>query len=79
DLDAIARLDDFPDDREIVVYCSCPNEVSARRAAQILLQKGYRRVRPLAGGIDAWVKAGYPVEEGSPVRLPKRPAVLEAA
>jgi membrane protein DedA with SNARE-associated domain/rhodanese-related sulfurtransferase len=79
DHDAIARLDDFPDDREIVVYCSCPNEVSARRAAQILLQKGYRRVRPLAGGIDAWVKAGYPVEEGSPVRLPKRPAVLEAA
>lgn len=79
DLDAIARLSDFPDDREIVVYCACPNEVSARRAAQVLLQKGYRRVRPLAGGIDAWVKAGYPVEEGAPIRLPKRPAMLEAA
>jgi membrane protein DedA with SNARE-associated domain/rhodanese-related sulfurtransferase len=79
DLDAIARLGDFPADREIVVYCACPNEVSARRAAQILLQKGYRRVRPLAGGIDAWVKAGYPVEEGAPVRLPGRARALEAA
>ena len=79
DLDAIARLADFPDDREIVVYCACPNEVSARRAAQILLQRGYRRVRPLAGGIDAWVKAGYPLEEGTAVRLAKRATELEAA
>jgi len=73
------RHHEIPRDRDIILYCSCPNEVSARRAAQILLQKGYRRVRPLEGGIDAWVKAGYPVEEGAPVRLPKRPAVLEAA
>lgn len=79
DLDAIARLADFPEDREIVVYCACPNEVSARRAAQILYRKGYRRVRPLAGGIDAWVRAGYPVEEAVAVRLPGRKRALEAA
>lgn len=64
DLDAIARADDFPDDRDIIVYCACPNEASARRGAQLLLQKGYRRVRPLAGGIDAWTNAGYPLEHG---------------
>ncbi|MEO8537293.1 MAG: VTT domain-containing protein [Betaproteobacteria bacterium] len=62
DLDAIARGDDFPRDRDIVLYCACPNEASARRGAQLLLGKGYRRVRPLAGGIDAWVAAGHPVE-----------------
>ena len=67
DLDAIARLDDFPADRDIVIYCACPNEESARRGAQLLMQKGYRRVRPLQGGIDAWVSAGYPIEHGMPV------------
>jgi membrane protein DedA with SNARE-associated domain/rhodanese-related sulfurtransferase len=67
DLDTIAQADDFPDDRDIVLYCACPNEASARRGAQLLMQKGYRRVRPLAGGIDAWTQAGYPVEHGAKV------------
>jgi len=67
DLDAIAQAGDFPDDRDIVLYCACPNEASARRGAQLLMQRGYRRVRPLAGGIDAWMRAGYPVEHGAKV------------
>jgi membrane protein DedA with SNARE-associated domain/rhodanese-related sulfurtransferase len=67
DLDTIAQAADFPDDRDIVLYCACPNEASARRGAQLLMQKGYRRVRPLAGGIDAWTRAGYPVEHGAKV------------
>jgi membrane protein DedA with SNARE-associated domain/rhodanese-related sulfurtransferase len=65
DLDAIARSDDFPADRDIVLYCACPHEASARRGAQILMRKGYRRVRPLAGGIDAWIAAGHAVEDAS--------------
>ncbi len=65
DLDDIARdVDRFPRDREIVFYCACPNEVSAKRAAQILLAKGFREVRPLIGGLDAWLAAGHPVEHG---------------
>ena len=71
DLEAIASADDFPDDRDIVLYCACPNEESARRAAQLLLKKGYRRVRPLVGGIDAWFAAGHPVEHGMPVNFAK--------
>jgi membrane protein DedA with SNARE-associated domain/rhodanese-related sulfurtransferase len=67
DLDALARADDLPSDRDIVLYCACPNEESARRGAQLLMQKGYRRVRPLAGGIDAWSAAGHPVEHASPM------------
>ena len=56
DLDAIARADDFPDDRDIVLYCACPNEESARRGAQLLMQQGLspgaaagRRHRRLVG------------------------------
>jgi membrane protein DedA with SNARE-associated domain/rhodanese-related sulfurtransferase len=67
DLDAIAHAADFPGDRDIVVYCACPNEESARRAAALLMQRGFRRVRPLEGGIDAWASAGYPVEHALPV------------
>ena len=69
DLDAIVRRADLPRDRDIVLYCSCPNEASARRAATILLRRGLRRARPLAGGIDAWVASGYPVEPGAAVEV----------
>lgn len=78
DLDAIARSRDFPDDRDIILYCACPNEASARRGAQLLMQKGYRRVRPLAGGIDAWIAAGHPVEHGVPVTFAKAPRAAAA-
>jgi membrane protein DedA with SNARE-associated domain/rhodanese-related sulfurtransferase len=47
---------------EVVVYCACPNEASAVKVAQALVQRGFRRVRPLAGGIDAWIEAGHDVE-----------------
>jgi len=47
---------------EVVVYCACPNEATAARVAKALLQRGFKRVRPLAGGIDAWIASGMPVE-----------------
>jgi rhodanese-related sulfurtransferase len=49
-------------DGDVIVYCSCPNEASAARVAKLLMQRGYHCVRPLAGGIDAWMAAGYEVE-----------------
>jgi len=64
DLDAISRAQDFPIDQDIILYCACPNEESARRAAQILLGKGLKRVRPLVGGLNAWIEAGHAVEHG---------------
>ena len=80
DLDAIARIDDLPEDRDIVLYCACPNEESARRAAHLLMKKGYRRVRPLIGGIDAWSAAGHPVEHAAPVNFAKaKRSSVEAA
>jgi membrane protein DedA with SNARE-associated domain/rhodanese-related sulfurtransferase len=47
---------------EVIVYCACPNEASAAMVAKQLMRAGFKRVRPLAGGIEAWVEQGYPVE-----------------
>lgn len=56
DLDAL--LKQLPIDREIVVYCACPNEASAAVAARHLKRAGFRKIRPLLGGIEAWIGAG---------------------
>lgn len=62
-LDEIAaRLDELPRDREVIVYCTCPNEASAAVVAKQLMDHGFERVRPLHGGLDAWIAAGYAVE-----------------
>jgi membrane protein DedA with SNARE-associated domain/rhodanese-related sulfurtransferase len=50
-------------DHEVVVYCACPNDASAVKVAGMLRQRGFQRVRPLAGGIDAWTAAGFDLEE----------------
>jgi rhodanese-related sulfurtransferase len=62
--DVAQRLKDLPRDREIIVYCTCPSEASAARVAKILMNHGFKRVRPLHGGLEAWVAAGYAVESG---------------
>src|SRR5437879_4599102 len=54
------RFDEIPRDRDVVLYCSCPNEVSSARAALLLRRRGILRVRPLLGGIDAWRERDYP-------------------
>jgi membrane protein DedA with SNARE-associated domain/rhodanese-related sulfurtransferase len=41
-------------DRHIVVYCSCPNDVTAAEVARQFLANGFHRARPLRGGLDAW-------------------------
>lgn len=75
DLDRIAReAMRFPTDRDIVIYCACPNEESSKRAAQILRAKGFTRARPLIGGIDAWVAAGGDVEMGVPITIVRETA-----
>lgn len=63
DLQALeTTLEGIPRDRDVVVYCACPNEVTAVKVAMQLRKHGIRRVRPLSGGIDAWVMAGFAIE-----------------
>jgi membrane protein DedA with SNARE-associated domain/rhodanese-related sulfurtransferase len=45
--------------RDVVLYCNCPNEVTAAMAARVLLARGARRAWPLTGGLDAWVASGH--------------------
>jgi rhodanese-related sulfurtransferase len=56
------HLKALPRDREIILYCTCPSEASAARVAKILMNHGFSRVRPLHGGLEAWLAAGYAVQ-----------------
>ena len=47
--------------QKIVIYCSCPNEVSAAWMAKKMTEAGFLDVLPLKGGIDAWRDAGRAV------------------
>ena len=60
--DAARHLGELPRDREIILYCTCPNEASAAKVARLLMNHGFERVRPLKGGLEAWIEAGYSVE-----------------
>jgi len=46
---------------DVVLYCSCPYEISSARVALLLREKGVNHVRPLAGGLQAWIDRGFPV------------------
>jgi membrane protein DedA with SNARE-associated domain/rhodanese-related sulfurtransferase len=59
---------EIPRDREVVLYCSCPNEAGAAQTALILYRRGVTRIRPLLGGIDAWRERNYPVSPVSQSR-----------
>src|SRR5215831_6689733 len=56
------RHHDIPRDRDVILFCACPNEVTAARMALMLKRKGITRVRPLTGGLDAWRALDYPLE-----------------
>jgi membrane protein DedA with SNARE-associated domain/rhodanese-related sulfurtransferase len=64
-----SHIAELPRDREIIVYCSCPNEASAAQVAKLLMNAGFVRVRPLLGGLEAWIEAGHPVELFSADRM----------
>jgi len=55
------ELAGVPRDRELVVYDSDPEELTARSVALVLMKLGHR-VRVLEGGIAAWVGANLPIE-----------------
>ncbi|HEY2340901.1 MAG TPA: rhodanese-like domain-containing protein, partial [Steroidobacteraceae bacterium] len=54
--------DEIPQDREIVLYCTCPSEETSAKVAMELRRLGIARVRPLRGGLQGWKDAGYPLE-----------------
>ncbi len=75
------RHNEIPRDRDVVLYCTCPNEASSANAVFKLRRFGITRVRPLEGGFHAWRDRKFPLEsEFGPVpRLERRGASLRAA
>jgi len=53
--DIVAR---YPLTQKFVVYCSCPNEVSAALMAKRLTDAGFPHALALRGGLDAWRDTG---------------------
>jgi rhodanese-related sulfurtransferase len=68
-MELLARLDEVPTDRDVVVVC----KVGARSAqvTAYLVAQGWDRVRNLDGGMLAWVGAGRPLvsEDGYAARV----------
>jgi len=58
---------EFLRSREVVVYCASPNDATGVQVALQLERRGITRVRPLEGGLAAWMALKFPVRR---VRVP---------
>lgn len=66
-LDELARRhDELPRHRDLVVYCGCPEDAVSAQSTLLLYKKGFTRVWPLAGGIEAW--RAMTVKDGEAMR-----------
>ncbi len=57
-------------ERHVVVFCNCPNDVTAAQVASQFLAHGFARARPLKGGLQAWREHRSAAEAREPVRSP---------
>ncbi|OZI40247.1 hypothetical protein CEG14_00310 [Bordetella genomosp. 1] len=67
-----------PGDTPIVVYCACPNEISAARLATRLRAAGYTRIWALRGGYDAWASLAAQASADAMVQAPDEDATARA-
>jgi rhodanese-related sulfurtransferase len=50
-------------DEEIIVYCKDFECGASMRAANTLLELGYKKIIDFAGGKKDWIDKGYPIEK----------------
>jgi|SRR3954470_11661648 len=62
---SFAPLNGVGRNSEIVTYCACPNDELSIKAAQLLMDSGFTRVRILKGGWHEWLRVNGPVEHVS--------------
>jgi rhodanese-related sulfurtransferase len=55
-----SRLNELPQNEEIVVVCRSGNRSQVGR--DILLNNGFEQATSMSGGLKAWRAAGYPIE-----------------
>lgn len=56
------RHAELPRDRDLVLYCTCPNETTSARTTLRLHRRGIKRVRPLDGGFEKWNELKLPTD-----------------
>lgn len=52
------RLQELPQDKPVIVYCRSGNRSTS--AANILLEKGFKEIFNMTGGITEWQSKGFP-------------------
>jgi rhodanese-related sulfurtransferase len=52
----------LPKDRDLIVYCTCPSDMTSLIVVRRALAMGFSQIRLLKGGLDGWRSKGYPVE-----------------
>ena len=52
------RLNEIARDKQVVLYCACPNELTSLHLGARLIEAGYKDVTVLQGGWDGWLQAG---------------------
>ncbi len=57
--DLSKRLNEVPQNRDILVYCRTGSRSTA--ASEILVNNGFTQIYNMNGGITEWTKAGYEV------------------
>lgn len=60
--DRIHELEKFKD--KPVLVC-CASGIRSNKACAELQKNGFTQIHSLAGGVDAWLAAGYPVKKGA--------------
>jgi membrane protein DedA with SNARE-associated domain/rhodanese-related sulfurtransferase len=70
-----ALVEGLSPDHDIVVYCACPNEISAATLVRRLHAAGFRNAWALEGGYDAWLaRQATPGADGAPPSPAAHPA-----
>ena len=62
--DLQSRLTELPKDRSIVVVCT--SGPLSQQGASLLHGAGFPQVNFVTGGLQAWIKAGLPVQSATP-------------
>jgi rhodanese-related sulfurtransferase len=58
----VGELEKFKD--KPIIFC-CASGMRSGKASAELKKQGFTKLYNLAGGVDAWVGAGYPVKKGA--------------
>lgn len=58
----VGELEKFKD--KPIIFC-CASGMRSGKASAELKKQGFAKLYNLAGGVDAWVGAGYPIKKGT--------------